>query len=322
MERWFRELVDLAVENLPLMTTFQAALRDRAPNGLDHGRIGHRLGDAILASGPEADHPPATANVVAGTALRSIYYWRLGIGGLSRDRFVRGVSRTMHRVLHGPLDGVNVVETTKPPVRRPPRWPEPPSAATGEVPTRARGRQTRQTLLDATRSVLLQRGYHATRVDDIVAEAGVSHGTFYRYFENTDEVFHILAQDAGAELIELVATFPESIDHDDVRAWLAGWFDSYAANGGVISAWQELDQEQPELAAYSFESAAVFFDRLTRLVHGRDFGDSTVDALVLLSLLERVPFNAVISGHLDREDAITAATVFLRRGLFGIAPPV
>lgn len=315
---WFEELVDVAVENLALMTTFQAALRDQPPGGLDHGRIGTNLGTAVLASADVGDHPPALANVVAGVAMRSIYYWRLGIGGVSRPRFVDGVARTLHRVLHGPIAGVNVVDTTRPPSRRPPRWPEPPTDDANGLPTRARGRQTRRTLLDATRTVLLRRGYHATRVDDIAAEAGVSHGTFYRYFANTDDVFQALAQEAGAEQMALVAAFPDSIAEPELRTWLDEWFDCYAANGGVISAWQELDHDDPALAGYSFDIAVVFFDRLVRIVHGRDFGDPTVDAILLLSLVERVPFNAVISGHIDVDESLEAATIFIRRGVFGL----
>ena len=39
---------------------------------------------------------------------------------------------------------------------------------------------------------VVQRGYHATRVDDLAAAAGVSHGVFYRYFENKNELAIVL----------------------------------------------------------------------------------------------------------------------------------
>jgi AcrR family transcriptional regulator len=43
-------------------------------------------------------------------------------------------------------------------------------------------------------------GYHATRVDDIVAAAGLAHGTFYRYFGSKEEVFRIVAAAAIQEI--------------------------------------------------------------------------------------------------------------------------
>lgn len=319
LESWFADLVDVSVVNLPLMTTFQAAVRERAGDDFDYGHIGYGLGSAVLAGAPSGDEldQPALSNVVAGVLMRSIYYWRLGIGSLARPRFVAGIAATMHRLLHGPVTGVNVVATTGAPSGRPARWPAAPTDST-EQPTRPRGRQTRQTLLDAGRSVLQRHGYHATRVDDIAAEAGVSHGTFYRYFANTDDLFQVLAQETASELTALATSFPEPLTDEGIAEWLAGWLESYRTNGGVITAWQELDHENPEMARYSFDVAAAFFDRLTRIVHARGFGDPTVDALVLLSVVERVPFNAMVAGHLDPDEAIAAATVFIRRGLFGL----
>src|SRR5439155_12285502 len=46
------------------------------------------------------------------------------------------------------------------------------------------GAKTRSRLLDAARSAFADRGYPATRVDDITQTAGTSHGAFYLYFAN------------------------------------------------------------------------------------------------------------------------------------------
>ncbi|MDQ1383890.1 MAG: hypothetical protein QOG65_1269, partial [Actinomycetota bacterium] len=51
---------------------------------------------------------------------------------------------------------------------------------------RARGRDTKRRLLDAGESVLATKGYHSTRVDDVVKVARTSHGTFYLYFSNKE----------------------------------------------------------------------------------------------------------------------------------------
>ncbi len=39
------------------------------------------------------------------------------------------------------------------------------------------------------RDVFAQRGYHAAKIDDIVAAAGIARGTFYLYFEDKRAIF-------------------------------------------------------------------------------------------------------------------------------------
>lgn len=55
-------------------------------------------------------------------------------------------------------------------------------------------------LLTAARSVFGRRGWHDTTVDDIITQAGVSHGTFYVYFENKHDIFERLTTPLLEEL--------------------------------------------------------------------------------------------------------------------------
>src|SRR6266581_233794 len=54
---------------------------------------------------------------------------------------------------------------------------------------RAQGRQTVRRLLEAGLAEFDQRGFQAVRVDDIVRRARTSHGTFYLYFANKEDLF-------------------------------------------------------------------------------------------------------------------------------------
>jgi len=64
--------------------------------------------------------------------------------------------------------------------------------------------RTRGLLLDAARRVFGHRGYHAPKISDIVAEAGVGQGTFYRHFASKREVFETLLD---GFLLDLIAGF-------------------------------------------------------------------------------------------------------------------
>lgn len=319
LAEWLDALIDVQDQFDPVLAGFQAAARDRRPDRTTFRGIGGRVGTALIESAdPAGDRLdlPALPNTVVGVLLRSIHYWHRGLGGVPRRRFVSGLARTTHRLLHGPIDGVNVTSKAGAPSRRRPGWPEFPDVPRNGA-SRARGRRTRQSLLDAGTIVLPQRGYKEARVDDIVAVAGVSHGTFYRYFSNKDELFHELAQLAARTMVDLIDGFPTEDRLDTVRPWLDEWFAAYRANGGVISAWQEIQYEDPVLVTFSLDVALVAFDRLTRIIHRRGFGDATVDAIALLAVIERIPYNVLVLGHIEEAEALDASTLLVRRSLLG-----
>ena len=70
------------------------------------------------------------------------------------------------------------------------------------TPRWRRRKQARpQELLDAALACFAERGFAASRMDDIAERAGVTKGTIYLYFENKDAVFKALVRESiGAQL--------------------------------------------------------------------------------------------------------------------------
>ena len=61
-----------------------------------------------------------------------------------------------------------------------------------------------QEILDAALACFAERGFAATRMEDIAARAGVTKGTIYLYFENKEAVFKTLARESiGTRLSEV-----------------------------------------------------------------------------------------------------------------------
>ena len=58
-------------------------------------------------------------------------------------------------------------------------------------------------LLDAGMRVFAERGFHAARVDDIVRAARTSHGTFYLYFANKEDLLRALAVECAEQMSAL-----------------------------------------------------------------------------------------------------------------------
>lgn len=64
-------------------------------------------------------------------------------------------------------------------------------------------------ILDAAFEEFIQRGYEATRLEDIAARAGVTKGTIYVYFESKERVFEALVRDLEKSLRKEVEPFFE-----------------------------------------------------------------------------------------------------------------
>ena len=60
--------------------------------------------------------------------------------------------------------------------------------------------ERRQQILAHARQVFARRGYHAAKIDEIVAAAGVARGTFYSYFDDKRAVFEELVDHAFVRL--------------------------------------------------------------------------------------------------------------------------
>ncbi|MBO0774693.1 MAG: TetR/AcrR family transcriptional regulator [Actinobacteria bacterium] len=103
---------------------------------------------------------------------------------------------------------------------------------------RAQGRQTVSRLLEAALAEFDERGFQPVRVDDIVRRAQTSHGTFYLYFSNKEDLFKALLRDALHDMQTITDEFPVITRNEAGRAALRRWVhqfcDTYAAHAAVI----------------------------------------------------------------------------------------
>jgi AcrR family transcriptional regulator len=59
-------------------------------------------------------------------------------------------------------------------------------------------------ILDAALKVFSEKGFHATKIEDIATQLNIGHGTFYRYFENKLDIFNHVVEDIARMITELV----------------------------------------------------------------------------------------------------------------------
>ncbi|HEY1631193.1 MAG TPA: TetR/AcrR family transcriptional regulator [Rhizomicrobium sp.] len=90
----------------------------------------------------------------------------------------------------------------------------------------------------AARKLFVERGYHATRPQDIAREAGLGHGTFYLHFPDKRACFLAFVEEARTELDEFVhaRVHQEQSLEEVIAGTLHAIYDYMATHPGVLGA--------------------------------------------------------------------------------------
>jgi AcrR family transcriptional regulator len=189
---------------------------------------------------------------------------------------------------------------------------------------RARGQRTVRKLLDAGISVFGTKGFHAARVDDIVKVAKTSHGTFYLYFANKEDLFRALALDVAEELRLLFESLGPLTGDDEGYDALHDWLGRFAAlhhrYAPVIRAWTEAEMDASEFGDLGSEVVAGFASTLAEHIAASPatVDDPQLAALALVAMIERCSYYSV-SGQVPGvpDGVVDTLTEITHTALFG-----
>ncbi|HYF45734.1 MAG TPA: TetR/AcrR family transcriptional regulator [Acidimicrobiales bacterium] len=234
-----------------------------------------------------------------------------------RDRVDDALTDVFHRALFGRDDGVNVHEPGPPPpaIQFGPPMLDLLQRDDDAPGLTAAGRRTLESLTTAGADVLVRRGFHGTRIDDVVAAAGVSHGAFYRYFENKEQLARVLAVRAMRRISTAFADIPAAVDGEgasaELRQWLRRYNAAQAQEAAVIRVWADAGLADPGVRRDSAAAQDWGRRRLARHLAARGFGDVETEAVILVAVLGS--FGSRERSAASRE----AAALLIERGLFG-----
>jgi len=168
-----------------------------------------------------------------------------------------------------------------------------------------------QLALQAAALVVFPRlGLEGTRVDDLVAEAGVAHGTFYRYFDGKAELFEKVAGRAATAMYDLLADLPLALAESRIDEWTTDWFATYLDHGAILSVWTEAPRSE---AGFSEGAAAAALDLLAPVIDDDGPVRRPAGVLGVLSLIEWSPYLVQQFEGFDLEPTRRAVTVILDR---------
>jgi AcrR family transcriptional regulator len=210
------------------------------------GRYDRRIAARLEASGVKALDPLAAAAVMTSTVHRVNLFLHTGQAyAADSESITTALSYFLQSVLF-PETPASVMGSL-PLERGTPSAvvvPERPSLEGLGIADRVekltpRAAKTVRKLVEAGLSRFARNGYHRTNVDDIVEEAGVARGSFYKYFSDKRDLLLTICTESTAEVAELAERL-RGIDlaaDDDaaLRSWLADFLAFGARYKGAIS---------------------------------------------------------------------------------------
>ena len=130
-------------------------------------------------------------------------------------------------------------------------------------PTRQRRKETRpQELLDAALALFVEKGFAATRAEEVAQRAGVSKGTLYLYYPSKEELFKaVIRQNLSntiAQGLDRVSAFEGSTSELLVQLALV-WWDRLGNTpaGGIIKIILAEVRNFPDLAQFYVDEVIV-----------------------------------------------------------------
>lgn len=186
-------------------------------------------------------------------------------------------------------------------------------------------------ILGAARQCFLQKGYFATKMDDIAREAGLSKGGVYFHFASKQEVFRALVQqeyEAATAMMDEVA----GAHQDMLWALLGlgehfvGQFASHTEQSRFMAVVAEMALRDEAIASMLRELQQSYIRRIVELLERGVAGgqircqDATSTAILLKAMLDGIQAAIAIGYQPDLERLVLAAVELLSRALM-VDPP-
>ncbi len=128
------------------------------------------------------------------------------------------------------------------------------------VPPRKRRKEARPSELTAAAlDLFVEKGFAATRLEDVAARAGVSKGTLYLYFDSKEALFKAVIQEGivpAVEAGEALLARHEGGAFDLLRALLENWWAKIGGTrySGIPKLMIAESRNFPEVARYYYEN--------------------------------------------------------------------
>jgi AcrR family transcriptional regulator len=196
-----------------------------------------------------------------------------------------------------------------------------------------RSRRSYLALIDAAAALFAAHGYDAVGTPEIAQRAGVSVGTFYRYFDDKHEIYLEIAR---RTMVSAYATTIEGLGperfvglarHETISSTIALLFEHVLSRPQLTRSFREMALRDDAVAEINTAFERVAVGRLTALITAICPRDIAPDPEAFAWILYGSAMHAAygLAGHfgpppigIDR--ARQALTAFIERALFPVTP--
>ena len=191
--------------------------------------------------------------------------------------------------------------------------------------------ERRQQILSNARDVFAKRGYHAAKIDDIVAAAGVARGTFYLYFDDKRAIFEEIVDGTfarlGAAVMRVDTEDPSKVVgqiEENIRRIVHALLEDPATTKILLSDAVGLDPGFDKKLLFFYEEVGKLLE--ASLADGQErgivaAGDARVYAIMTLGAVKEIMYQVVMRGLDYPEERIVAEIFrFLAAGYLRVTP--
>jgi AcrR family transcriptional regulator len=178
----------------------------------------------------------------------------------------------------------------------------------------------------------IERGYAATRLEDVAVRAGVSKGTLYLYFSNKEELFKAVVREGLVSPLVKMRGLVDSYEgstHELLSTLVHGWWERVGSTrlSGILKLLISEARNFPQIASFYVEEVVVpGRDTLAAIIRrGVERGDTRdidpqvagnlIFAPLLMIALWRNSLAMCTSEDIDPMPLLEAHLEILRRGL-------
>jgi len=186
----------------------------------------------------------------------------------------------------------------------------------------------RGALLEALERLLDRHDPSDVTAAAVSVEAGLAHGTFYRYFRNRNDAIGALKDglrdERAADIALLDEPAPDAAGaRAALRTWVRALLIARAHHFGLVRALYALAAQDPEMRAALRERRETYSQRLAHWL--RDVADRGIAPLampeaagaVLFAMLDGIGRDALAAGEPLDETQVAAAVDLIERAVFG-----
>jgi len=178
-------------------------------------------------------------------------------------------------------------------------------------PRSSKGLRARARLLEGAKEVFEEDGFLEARISDIAERAGLSHGSFYHYFESKEEIFREVAAEVDERLsapLNSVILDPSSTapPHERIHEAIRRHLESYREEARIIGVIEQVSRYDEHIRAVRLARHQRYTQQITdsvRRLQRHGMADGRLNPMIAASSLgamtDRFAEMWLVQGFLD-----------------------